>query len=76
MRNRKSNRIAKAVIALTVVAASLFTLTGAVENAVTGNPKIFPVMLSMLKGVGNISAELGLSVKPLVSKEKPTESKD
>ena len=76
MRNRKSNRIAKAVIALTVVAASLFTLTGAVENAVTGNPKIFPVMLSMLKGVGNISAELGLSVKPLVSEEKSTESKD
>ncbi len=74
MRNRKNNRIIKIAMALLLVAAFSFTLTGVVESAVSGSPRAVPVMLSILKNIGGISAELILPVQPSVKEENTVEN--
>ena len=74
MRSRKNNRIIKIAIALMLVAAFSFTLTGVVESAVSGSPKVVPVMLSILKNIGSISAGLILPVQPSVKEEGSSEN--
>ncbi len=76
MRSKKNNRIIKIVMALMLVAAFSFTLTGVVESAVSGSPKVVPVMLSILKNMGGISAELILPIQPSVKEENPMENND
>jgi len=74
MRSKKYNRIIKIAIALMLVAAFSFTLTGVVESAVSGSPKVVPVMLSILKNIGSISAGLILPVQPSVKEEGASEN--
>lgn len=74
MRNRKNNRVIKITMALMLVAAFSFTLTGVVESAVSGTPEVVPVMLSIIKNIGGISAELVLPIQPSAKEEKPVDN--
>ena len=75
MRNRKNNRVVKLTIALLLVAAFSFTLTGVVENTVTNSPQAVPVMMNMIKNIGGISAGLILPFQPFENDNKlPSET--
>lgn len=75
MRNSKNDRKGKLIIFLTLVAAFSFTATGVAENLMTNSAGIIPVMLSTIKDIGGISAELVLPAVSVIPGDKPdTES--
>jgi stage II sporulation protein P len=75
MRNRQNKGSAKILFILLIVSAFSFTLTGIAENIATNSLGVIPVMLSTIKNIGGISAELVLPVVNVIPDEK-TESVD
>lgn len=66
MRKNKNTRNGKLLAVLLMVAAFSFTLTGIAESVATNSEGILPVMLTTIKNIGDISAELVLPAIPLI----------
>ncbi len=66
MRKNKNTRNGKLLAILLMVAAFSFTLTGIAESVATNSEGILPVMLTTIKNIGGISAELVLPAIPLI----------
>ena len=66
MKKNKNTRNGKLLAVLLMVAAFSFTLTGIAESVATNSEGILPVMLTTIKNIGGISAELVLPAIPLI----------